>query len=89
MRDLHTAGFVDIETFDEDKPVLGINWGKPFRPILAKKPATLTRYVKLYIQHIPQRTLKHSQPIECLKSLYRDHPELFHHRPYYQPKLDK
>lgn len=40
LRELHTAGFVDIETFDEDKPELGINWGKPSRPILAKKPAT-------------------------------------------------
>lgn len=49
---------------------------------------TITRYVKLYNQHIPQRALKHSTPIECLKTWYRDHPELFHKRPYNQPGLD-
>jgi transposase InsO family protein len=49
---------------------------------------TLTRYVKLYNQHIPQRALKHSTPIECLKQWQREHPELFRKRIYNQPGLD-
>jgi transposase InsO family protein len=49
---------------------------------------TLTRYVKLYNQHIPQRALKHSTPIDCLKQWRRERPELFHKRIYNQPGLD-
>jgi transposase InsO family protein len=49
---------------------------------------TLIRYVKLYNQHIPQRALKHSTPIECLKNWYREHPELFRKRPYNHAGLD-
>ena len=49
---------------------------------------TLTRYVKLYNQHIPQRALKHVSPIECLKNWYRERPELFNKRPYNLPGLD-
>jgi transposase InsO family protein len=49
---------------------------------------TLIRYVKLYNQHIPQRALKHSTPIECLKNWYREHPELFRKRPYNHTGLD-
>lgn len=49
---------------------------------------TLTRYVKLYNQHIPQRALQHSAPIDALKRWYRDKPELFHKRPYNLPGLD-
>jgi transposase-like protein len=39
---------------------------------------TPTRYVTLYNQHIPQRALKHSAPIACLKTWYHERPELFH-----------
>ena len=49
---------------------------------------TLTRYVKLYNQHIPQRALKHSPPIETLKRWYREPPDLFRKRTYYLPGLD-
>jgi transposase InsO family protein len=49
---------------------------------------TITRYVKLYNQHIPQRALKHSSPIECLKNWYRERPDLFHKRPYNHTGLD-
>ena len=49
---------------------------------------TLTRYAKLYNHHIPQRALKHVSPFECLKSWYRQRPELFHKHPYNQAGLD-
>ena len=49
---------------------------------------TLTRYVRLYNQQIPQRALKHSTPIEALKRWYRERPDLFHKRPYHLPGLD-
>ena len=43
---------------------------------------TLTRYVTLYNQHIPQRALLHLGPIDCLKTWYHERPELFHKPPY-------
>ncbi|MFE8033631.1 hypothetical protein AB6N21_001499, partial [Thiohalocapsa marina] len=46
------------------------------------------RYVKLYNQHIPQRALKHSTPVECLKQWRRERPELFRKRLYNQTGLD-
>ncbi len=49
---------------------------------------TITRYVRLYNQHIPQRALAHSAPIDCLKNWYRERPDLFHKRPYNQAGLD-
>ena len=49
---------------------------------------TLTRYVRLYNQHIPQRALKHLTPVECLKQWRRERPELFHKRIYNQAGLD-
>ena len=49
---------------------------------------TITRYVKVYNQHIPQRALDHLSPIEKLKTWYRERPELFRKRPYNQPGLD-
>jgi transposase InsO family protein len=49
---------------------------------------TLTRYVKVYNHHIPQRALDHSAPIAALKRWYQQHPELFQKRPYNQTGLD-
>lgn len=49
---------------------------------------TLLRYVKLYNQHIPQRALKHSTPVDCLKQWRRERPELFRKRLYNQAGLD-
>ncbi|CRI63916.1 Integrase catalytic region [Thiocapsa sp. KS1] len=49
---------------------------------------TLTRYVRVYNQLIPQRALDHSTPIDKLKEWYRARPELFKKRPYNQPGLD-
>jgi transposase-like protein len=49
---------------------------------------TITRYVKLYNQHIPQRALAHSSPIDCLKNWYRERPDLFNKRPCNQAGLD-
>jgi transposase InsO family protein len=49
---------------------------------------TLTRYVKVYNHHIPQRALDHSAPSEALKRWYQEHPELFQKRPYNQAGLD-
>jgi transposase InsO family protein len=49
---------------------------------------TLTRYVKVYNQFIPQRALNHSTPIAALKQWHREHPELFNKRPYNLTGLD-
>lgn len=49
---------------------------------------TITRYVRVYNYHIPQRALKHSTPIEKIKEWYRERPDLFHKRPYNQAGLD-
>jgi transposase-like protein len=50
---------------------------------------TLTRYVKVYNQFIPQRALNHSTPIAALKQWHREHPELFNKRPYNLTGLDR
>ena len=49
---------------------------------------TLEHYAKLYNQHIVQRNLGHSTPVQTLKEWYRKKPELFKTRVYNQPGLD-
>jgi transposase-like protein len=49
---------------------------------------TISRYVALYNEHIPQRALDHSTPMDKLKAWHRARPELFHKRPYNHPGLD-
>ena len=46
---------------------------------------TLGHYVKLYNQHIVQRNLGHSTPVQTLKEWYRKKPELFKKRVYIRP----
>ncbi len=43
---------------------------------------TITRYVKVYNQHIPQRALGHVSPIQAMKNWYEKRPELFQKRVY-------
>ena len=50
---------------------------------------TITRYVKLYNQHIPQRALGHVAPTQSLIQWYQKKPELFVKRPYNLAGLDK
>ena len=49
---------------------------------------TLAHYATLYNQHIVQRNLGHSTPVQTLKEWYRKKPELFKTRVYNQPGLD-
>jgi transposase InsO family protein len=49
---------------------------------------TITRYVKVYNQHIPQRALGHVSPIQAMKTWYEKHPELFRKRVYNLTGLD-
>ena len=49
---------------------------------------TLLRDVKLYNQHIPQRALKHSTSVDCLKQWRRERPEHFRKRLYNQAGFD-
>lgn len=49
---------------------------------------TITRYVRVYNHHIPQRALGHVCPFEALKAWYQKDPERFHRRPYNQAGLD-
>jgi transposase-like protein len=49
---------------------------------------TLEHYAKLYNQHIVQRNLGHSTPVQTMKEWYRKKPELFKKRVYNQPGLD-
>ena len=49
---------------------------------------TLEHYATLYNQHIVQRNLGHSTPVQTLKEWYRKKPELFKTRVYNQPGLD-
>ena len=49
---------------------------------------TITRYVKVYNQHIPQRALGHLSPIQTMKNWYQTHPELFQKRVYNLTGLD-
>jgi transposase InsO family protein len=50
---------------------------------------TITRYVKVYNQHIPQRALGHLSPIQTMKAWYEKHPALFRKRVYNLAGLDK
>ncbi len=49
---------------------------------------TITRYIKVYNQHIPQRALGHVSPIQAMKDWYEKHPELFRKRVYNLTGLD-
>jgi transposase InsO family protein len=49
---------------------------------------TITRYVKVYNQHIPQKALGHISPIQAMKNWYQTHPELFRKRVYNLTGLD-
>jgi transposase-like protein len=49
---------------------------------------TLGQYMKLYNQHIVQRNLGHSTPVQTLKEWYRKKPELFKKKVYNQSGLD-
>jgi transposase InsO family protein len=50
---------------------------------------TITRYVRVYNHHIPQRALGHVCPFDALKAWYQKDPERFHRRPYDQAGLDR
>ncbi len=49
---------------------------------------TITRYVRVYNQHIPQKALGHVAPIQALKDWYQKNPELFKKRVYNLAGLD-
>jgi transposase InsO family protein len=49
---------------------------------------TLTRYVNVYNQHIPQKALGHIAPIQALKKWQQTHPKLFKKRVYNLSGLD-
>ena len=49
---------------------------------------TITRYVKVYNQHIPQKALGHIAPIQAMKNWYQKRPELFRKREYILTGLD-
>jgi len=50
---------------------------------------TLTRYLNVYNNHIPQRALNHLTPIQSLKKWCADKPDLFVKPVYKQAGLDK
>lgn len=50
--------------------------------------ATLTRYVQIYNQHIPQKALGHVAPIASMIKWYKSHPELFNKSVYNLTGLD-
>ncbi|EGV32870.1 Integrase catalytic region [Thiorhodococcus drewsii AZ1] len=49
---------------------------------------TITRYVQVYNQHIPQKALGHIAPIQALKDWAEKRPELFKKRVYNLRGLD-
>lgn len=49
---------------------------------------TLTRYVTLYNEHLPQRALGHKTPAQALQAWRKDRPELFVRKPKNQAGLD-
>jgi len=49
---------------------------------------TITRYVRLYNQHIPQKALGHIAPIAAMKNWYQEKPQLFKKRVYNHTGLD-
>ena len=50
--------------------------------------ATLTRYVWLYNQHLPQKALNHEAPIQAMKKWATTHPQLFRRRVVNHPGPD-
>lgn len=50
--------------------------------------ATIERYVKLYNEHLPQRALKHTTPLQALRAWRKERPELFVRKPKNQSGLD-
>ena len=50
---------------------------------------TLLRYVALYNHQLPQSALGSKTPMQTMKDWYREHPDLFHKRPYDHPGCDK
>ena len=49
---------------------------------------TMTRYLKIYNYHIPQRNMGHLTPIQKLKEGYKKKPELFKRNVYDLSGLD-
>ena len=49
---------------------------------------TMTRYLKIYNYHIPQRNIGHLTPIQKLKEWYKKKPELFKNNVYDLSGLD-
>lgn len=49
---------------------------------------TITRYVHLYNQYIPQKALGHITPLEAMKKWYKKNPKLFKKRVYNHAGLD-
>ena len=49
---------------------------------------TLLRYVALYNHQLPQSALKSKTPMQTMKDWYKEHPHLFHKRPYDRPGCD-
>ena len=49
---------------------------------------TITRYLKVYNQHIPQKALGHVSPIQAMKNWSKKRPELFRKRVYNRAGLD-
>ena len=49
---------------------------------------TLTRYVLLYNQHLPQLALQHRTPIQAMKDWQKQQPDLFKKRVCNRPGLD-
>ncbi len=50
--------------------------------------STLTRYVQIYNQYIPQKSLGHIAPIDAMKKWYKTHPKLFNSRVHKLTGLD-
>ena len=50
---------------------------------------TLLRYVALYNHQLPQSALKSKTPMQTMKDWYKEHPHLFHKRPYDRPGCDR
>jgi hypothetical protein len=50
---------------------------------------TISRYVMIYREQIPQRALNHATLMDKLKAWHRERPDLLHKRPYNHPGLDR
>ena len=58
-------------------------------PTFAALTETLLKYEQIDNQHIPQRALGHSPPVQALKKWQKAKPELFHKRVNNHTGLDK